>query len=1273
MAEPKKYIRGRQGQQLDIGMTLGTVDDRRNFPVKALLDSGCTGSCISRRFCEENGINVHKFPLPIPVYNADGTENAGGAITDFVDLHVKIRDHTEKLRFAVTELGKSDVFIGHEWLKFHNPSIDWKAGTIEFMRCPLECTPLLRSDPESEDIDFEDFEDGDRILAVDIQEQIQIRAFQTASSRIAEKESKTKRPKTFEETVPRHYHDFKHVFSKESFDEMPPRRPWDHAIELVPGAEVLDCKIYPLNLEEQKQLDAFLDENLQSGRIRPSKSPMASPFFFIKKKDGTLRPVQDYRRLNDLTIKNRYPLPLIQELVDKLRKARYFTKLDVRWGFNNVRIQEGDEWKAAFRTNRGLFEPLVMFFGLTNSPATFQTMMNSIFKEEIDSGKVIIYMDDVLIYTETLEEHRKMVRQVLKKFADNKLFLKHEKCTFEADEVEYLGVLVSKDRVRMDPAKVSAVKDWPRPTSKKEVQQFLGFANFYRRFIEGYGKIAKPLTELTGKLDWKWGTSQEEAFDEIKRRMCNAPVLSLPNDNGKFRVETDSSDFATGAILSQEQLDGKWKPVAYSSHALNPTERNYEIYDKEMLAIMRALSEWRQYLLGAKEVFEIFTDHKNLEYFRKPQKLNRRQARWVSEMQDYNFTLHHKPGSQMTKADLLSRRAGHDKGEKDNEDVVLLKGELFRSVEITLEGSEKGFLERIKAAYKRRDRVVSKALLVHDKEWTINDQIVNWKNRVYVPKDPKLREDIIRAHHDAAVAGHPGRYKTQELITRNYWWPRINADVSRYVEGCQTCQRVKPRRMAIAAPLSPNEIPTRPWEIVSVDIIGPLPESNGFDAILVFVDRFSKKIEALPCNKEITSLGVAEMYRDHPFKHHGLPRKFISDRGPQFVSKFMTELCKLIGVDRNPSTAFHPQTDGQTERINQEIEQYLRIFVNHRQSDWAEWLPLAQFSYNDKIHSSTGFTPFFLNYGQHPYKGTEPRTKTNNRAAEEFAKNLRDTHAEAEAALKKAAEEMKRFYDRKRKDSVSYQVGDRVYLEGTNLTTSRPAKKLEDKRFGPFKILEKIGSSSYKLEVPRTWKTIHPVFNESLLTPYHEPAFPSQEIPPPLEPEIIEGEKAWEVESIEDSRIYRGKLQYFVNWKNSPKEERTWENAANVANSRELVEAFHQAHPNAVREVPAPRRSTRLRFIPIKTFTEINAPKLFNWDSGTFQETQHEGSRLRAQGAAEPMPKVKLKCRTGWCLKCQDVHEDVNPKGGVMSGNDHFSPSFLTSNPDRTLDPTISM
>ena len=359
--------------------------------------------------------------------------------------------------------------------------------------------------------------------------------------------------------IDRYLKEFAPVFSQSGFDDLPPRRPWDHVIELKPSEEnkPISSKVYALSRPEQIELDKFLDDHLKTGRIRPSKSPTASPFFFVKKKDGSLRPVQDYRRLNDITIRNRYPLPLVSDLMDKLKGAKYFTKLDVRWGYENIRIKEGDEWKAAFITNRGLFEPTVMFFGLTNSPATFQNMMNDIFHNLLLSGHVIIYMDDILIFTDDLTTHRLITRQVLSILQKNNLFLKPEKCSFETLEVEYLGVIISHGKLQMDPKKVEALNSWPTPRCKKDVQQFLGFVNFYRRLVKDFAKTARPLNRLCGSSPWTWTALEDEAFSSLRKSIVHGLTLAIPLDDAPFRVEADSSGYATGAVLSQLQ-DNSW-------------------------------------------------------------------------------------------------------------------------------------------------------------------------------------------------------------------------------------------------------------------------------------------------------------------------------------------------------------------------------------------------------------------------------------------------------------------------------------------------------------------------------------------------------------------------------------------------------------------------------------------------------------------------------------------------------------------------------------------
>ncbi|GLB43148.1 putative retrotransposable element tf2 155 kda protein type 1-like [Lyophyllum shimeji] len=1228
---------------LILGVEVVTTDTQEILGLKALLDSGASGLFLHIRFVREHGITTRTLSRPIPVKNVDSTANAAGAITEVVDLVLRYNGHSERVVFAVTDLGEQDMILGYTWLKEHNPEIDWAAGTVSMSRCPARCQtcreevkverkarnktraairacrssgvpapepelddiPELYPDPDCEDDpppeanpetdpvpdswDADTMEEGDRLLATALfgyPAAEEIRASQTTSQRLAEAFARNSTPKDFRDAVPDYLHDFEDVFSKAAFDELPERKQWDHAIELEPGSTPSSCKVYPLAPNEQAELDAFLEENLKSGRIRPSKSPMASPVFFIKKKDGSLRLVQDYRALNAITVKNRYPLPLISELINNLRGARYFTKLDVRWGYNNVRIKEGDEWKAAFRTNRGLFEPLVMFFGLTNSPATFQAMMNDIFRDLIAQGVVCVYLDDILIYTKTLEEHRRITRIVLDRLREHRLFLKPEKCEFERTEIEYLGLIISHGTASMDPVKVAGVAEWPVPKNKKEVQSFLGFTNFYRRFIRDFSRHARPLFDLTAKdVAWTWGSGQQDAFDSLKRAITSKPVLIFPDDDRPFRVEADSSDFATGAVLSQQSPeDEKWHPVAFYSKSLNAVERNYEIHDKEMLAIIRALEEWRHFLEGARHKVEIYTDHKNLQYFLAAKKLNRRQARWSLYLANFDFVLHHRPGRSMGKPDALSRRPDHGDGSADNADIVLLKPEFFavRALQgLIAAGEEDKILRDIRRGNREgaQEDVVAKAAAalksarsgvrsVRSAEWSEDQGVLMFRGRIYVPNIPDLRRRIVEQHHDSRVAGHPGRWKTLELVSRSYWWPQMSRYIGSYTSTCDLCQRTKVRRQLPMGQLHPLPIPEGRWSVVSVDFIVKLPEAHGYDAVMVVVDSVGKRAHFIPTHTTCTAMGAANLYRKHVWKLHGLPDAFVSDRGPQFVAEFTRELYRLLGIKLSTSTAYHPQSDGQTERVNQELEQYLRVFCNERQDDWDDLLPEAEFQYNNHVHSATKFMPFMLDTGRNPRMGFEPRPlNSNNETANEFFERMKLAQEEAKAALAKAKDDMARYYDQRRIPAPEYKPGDRVYLDASDIQTTRPSKKLSHRYLGPYTIERQVGPLAYKLRLPRSMSRLHPVFNAVKLRLAPPDPIPGRRARPPPPPTLIDDEEWFDVEDILDSRFFRRKLQYKVKWKGYGYEDASWEPVENVAHARDLVREFHRRHPDAPKQV----------------------------------------------------------------------------------------------------------
>lgn len=449
------------------------------------------------------------------------------------------------------------------------------------------------------------------------------------------------------------------------------------------------------------------------------------------------------------------------------------------------------------------------------------------------------------------------------------------------------------------------------------------------------------------KNEWKWTKEEAAAWDKLKQAFTKAPLLITPDLEKPWRMEPDGSGYAIGGVLMQKGDDDKWHPVAFMSKSMTEAERNYDIMDREMLAIIRGLEEWRCYLLGSPHLIEIFSDHLNLTYFRQPQNLNRRQARWLTYFQQFNIVLKHKPGKLMIPADILSRRDGHDKGEHDNEQVTFLPKEVFKIRQITggIElNTTEPFYKEIQTESKNDPTYVALTTAERTKgrfqkdihHWIVENGIAWFKGKVFVPDKQDLRRKITKEFHESPVNGHPGRRKTTELIKREFWWPGMTRFINSFVEGCAVCQSTKTITNPVSIPVIPiiTEI-YKPWESISHNHITDLPESNGYNAIYVVVDHgCSKGAIFIPCKKEIDTIGNAQLYFDNVFRRYGLPKRMISDRGPLFTSKVAKELFKLIGVKQSFSMAYHPQTDGETERVNQELELYLRTFCGLHQHDW---------------------------------------------------------------------------------------------------------------------------------------------------------------------------------------------------------------------------------------------------------------------------------------------------------------------------------------------------
>ena len=1071
----------------------------------AIIDSGACSNFVDSDLALKLHLPLRLRDHYLQVRLADGSLPRSGLITQQTDPIFSITDsgHQELLQLDLIPSPIFPIIFGLPWLQTHQPHIDWGRKEVNFVSsyCSHNCFTSATTTCSTVTVSSENLQH-----------------------------------------VPPAYLEFADVFDKKQADRLPPHRPYDCPIDLLPGAAIPFGRIFPLSETELKTLKTYIDENLEKQFIRPSSSPAGAGIFFVEKKDGSLRPCIDYRELNKITVKNRYPLPLIPELFQRFRSAKIFSKLDLRGAYNLIRIRSGDEWKTAFRSRFGHFEYLVMPFGLCNAPATFQHLVNDIFRKHLDDF-LVVYLDDILIFSASIDLHREHVKIVLTILRRHKLYLKLEKCEFEKSTVQFLGFIVSTSGVAMDPQKVQAIQDWPAPKDKKGVQRFIGFANFYRRFIVGFSSIVAPITKLTHHGNrFVWSQEAQEAFSKLKSTFTSAPVLCHPDPALPFILEVDASETAVGAILSQRQgPKALLHPVAFASRKLNPPERNYDVGDRELLAIKFALEEWRYLLEGAVHSIVIFTDHKNLEYLRSAKRLRPRQARWALFFTRFNFLISYRPGSKNVKADALSRMFLEDP-------VTSEPGTILSSHNFLLL-PQADLLNSLKAA--SRDYCNQGTLSLEKR-----DELLWSQNKIFVPLE--TRHLVLSTFHDHKLAGHFGARKTAELVSRTFWWPRWRQDCKAYVSACIRCQRNKGPIMKSWGLLKPLPIPERPWSEISMDFIVDVPPSGGFTSIFVVVDRFSKMAHFLPMVGTPSATETAKKFFKEVVRLHGTPRSIVSDRGVQFTSKFWRELCKTLDIKVCLSSAYHPQSNGQTERTNQTLEQYLRCFCSASQDDWYSLLPSAEFAYNNSIHSTTNQTPFWSNFGFHPSFLPNSFPETSVPAVQDLIASIQQNFRRLQETMHQAQEDYKKFFDRRKKESPIFEIGEKVLLSAANLRLHIPSRKLGPRYIGPFKIKRKINDVAFELDLPSSYK-IHPVFHVSLLKPVVPESFPDRIEPPPT-PVEIEGELEFEVEAILGCRKRGRQLQYLVKWKGYPPEDNSWEPSKNLHAPR-IIRTFHQNHP----------------------------------------------------------------------------------------------------------------
>jgi transposase InsO family protein len=1095
------------------------------------------------------------------------------------------------------------------------------------------------------------------------------------------------------------------------------------AIPTIPGKGPVTRGMFRYTQTEKEELQKHITTLLKDGMIEPSRSPWAASALVVPKwnPDGTIkgwRLVIDYRLVNAITVRFQYPMPRIDDVLDSVGGARFFSSCDLTSGFWQLRLTDSDVPKTAFRTPTGLYQWRVLPMGLSNSPAVFQRTMSEVFQREFtkpDGTKIMalgnfiqVYMDDLLIYSKTAEEHLAHLEFIFEALYEHGFYLNPKKCEFNKPEVRFLGHIISQEGCKVDPCKVETMNEWREPTTGKEMYSFLGFANYFRQFIRDYATIAAPLHELVHmkKFGDKWTDLHRACFEAIKLALANAPTLKMPDFQSPFEVIVDASNVAIGAVLVQQD-----RPVAYESKKLTDTQKRWTTTERELWAAVHALKTWRCYLQHPSFKFDLWTDHNPNTFFSTGNTpLSARQARWAELIAHYNFQWRYKKGKDNI-ADALSRlpevamamvlaklecwatetraqanaRQRHETitaavqralrsdppgGEQPSQGEDLIReaphqrsqqrgrggrrpvtgrreerlpsppplppppplptpplqplphqdrrappvrpavrfadeiqeerirqparAPIFVRAQDTPAGErqvqqlrqhgqpgggEPGLggeqqmevarnppiqaTRRIEAQQGRPSgfqphgqltEFQSKLKEAAGDQWFVENAAkteykwvqdarglwVDSSGKLVIPPGP-MRTEVMEACHDSVFSGHFGRAKTEGLISRMFYWPYMAADIQKYVAECDTCQRVKANNRAPQGGLQPLPVAEGKWLDISVDMITELPcTEEGYDAIMVFVDRLTKMVHFVPCKKTLDSKGFCQMFMDHIVRLHGWPKRVVSDRGSIFTSHFTAAVAELQGWFRRHSSAYHPQSDGQTERVNRVLEDVLRSFVSTRQREWKDFLAMAEFAVNNSVHPAIHTTPFLLNYGVNPRhpeiaKLVEPlaeyilpqirevpagpaaaegitrivranvlqsridpskmpeaclalrlwvTTFRETPAATRFVRDMERAIRHTQFFLEAARQRMRQVADPRRTTNVPLAVGDWVLLSTKNIKVQHGGSdKLFPRFLGPFRIVQEVNPVAFRLELPTPMR-IHPVFHASLLRKY---------------------------------------------------------------------------------------------------------------------------------------------------------------------------------------------
>ena len=848
----------------------------------------------------------------------------------------------------------------------------------------------------------------------------------------------------------------------------------------------LPRRVSPARRQEVRQL---LTEMLKNDIIQPSNSPWSSPIILVRKRDGSTRFCIDYRKVNSVTRKDAYPLPRVDDILDTLGGSKWFSTLDLKSGYWQVEVDSSSREKTAFTTSEGLYEFKVMPFGLCNAPATFQRLMNRVLCD-VNWVECLVYIDDTVVIGRTFEQHLSNLGTVLSRLRQAGLKLQPAKCKLCQKEVRFLGHVISENGIATDPEKTAVIATWPVPESKKNIQQFLGLANYYRRFIKDFGTTAKPLQRLLEKnIAFEWTQQCQGAFDHLRKCLMTTPILAFPDHSRHFMLDTDASDTGIGAILSQVQDDGGEAVIAYASRSLSRQEQRYCVTRRELLAVVEFIHHFRHYLLGVH--FTLRTDHGSLVWIQNFKEPEGQLARWLERLQEYTFTVVHRPGNQHTNVDALSRVPCNQCGRVTH---VYSPAHLAAQIGIVSQGHSAADVHD----QQLNDSSIGPVLKAKESGATPNlDEVKTWsrESRQLVQMWSSLkvdnsvlwrlcidgrsqhlqlvlpsvvRESVLQDLHSGSMGGHVGESKMIHLVRERYYWPGWKESVKEWCRKCRTCSTRKMAPPSKRAPLQTLQA-GYPLQIVAVDILGPLPvTAQGNKYVLVACDCFTRWVEvyAIPNQEALT---VAKMLVDEMFCRFSPPEQLHSDQGRQFEADLLKEVCTLLQIHKTRTTAYHPHCNGLVERFNRTLLDMLSTTVKDHKMDWDQCIRRVCLAYNSSVHASTGYSPFYLMYGRQVnlpvdlmYGSTPHEACTLGDYAHTLRNNLTEAYVLARRKGITEHNRQKALYDVK-VHGAPYQVGDWVWLHSPAVPRGQ-CRKLHHPWTGPFKVIECIGECDYKIK-----------------------------------------------------------------------------------------------------------------------------------------------------------------------------------------------------------------